>query len=305
MRRYGFTLIELLVVIAIIAILAAILFPVFAQAKIAAKKSVAISNQKQIGLSMIMYTADHDDRLPNLTWADSFGTTNGGSDGRGGFYTIPTPNLQTTTFWNGAQGWPVSIIPYHKNSTAGGTTNSIYVHPQDSARPNFSKPEFRVMLEAINWPNWQNFNQVDTNNARIFPLSYCANINASYTTAVNAAGVWGITAHTGPRTVTSIAAPANTMLVTEYGAGDAWGNGATYSNYYCFFGYGSERWPNGNRFGNGRTMSFMDGHARYVTEPMDTRALLIQLGSGGAEYQRRIREAYAARGLFDMPDREN
>lgn len=63
MKR-AFTLIELLVVIAIIAILAAILFPVFAQAKAAAKKSVAISNQKQISLGILMYTADYDDFYP-------------------------------------------------------------------------------------------------------------------------------------------------------------------------------------------------------------------------------------------------
>ncbi|MBI5705589.1 MAG: prepilin-type N-terminal cleavage/methylation domain-containing protein [Armatimonadetes bacterium] len=62
--KKAFTLIELLVVIAIIAILAAILFPVFAQAKTAAKKSVAISNQKQITTGMFLYTTDYDD-----TWA--------------------------------------------------------------------------------------------------------------------------------------------------------------------------------------------------------------------------------------------
>jgi prepilin-type N-terminal cleavage/methylation domain-containing protein/prepilin-type processing-associated H-X9-DG protein len=60
-RREGFTLIELLVVIAIIAILAAILFPVFAQAKLAAKKTVSLSNLKQIGLAWMMYLNDYDD----------------------------------------------------------------------------------------------------------------------------------------------------------------------------------------------------------------------------------------------------
>lgn len=60
MRR-AFTLIELLVVIAIIAILAAILFPVFAQAKEAAKKATALSNTKQTGTAMAIYTADSDD----------------------------------------------------------------------------------------------------------------------------------------------------------------------------------------------------------------------------------------------------
>ena len=57
----AFTLIELLVVIAIIAILAAILFPVFAQAKAAAKRTVTLSNSKQIGLGSMMYAGDYDD----------------------------------------------------------------------------------------------------------------------------------------------------------------------------------------------------------------------------------------------------
>jgi prepilin-type N-terminal cleavage/methylation domain-containing protein/prepilin-type processing-associated H-X9-DG protein len=61
--RHAFTLIELLVVIAIIAILAAILFPVFAQAKLAAKKTQDLSNIKQIGLSTMMYLNDNDDVL--------------------------------------------------------------------------------------------------------------------------------------------------------------------------------------------------------------------------------------------------
>ena len=62
-KSRAFTLIELLVVIAIIAILAAILFPVFAQAKLAAKKTVAISNAKQIALANFMYMGDYDDAL--------------------------------------------------------------------------------------------------------------------------------------------------------------------------------------------------------------------------------------------------
>jgi prepilin-type N-terminal cleavage/methylation domain-containing protein len=64
--RGAFTLIELLVVIAIIAILAAILFPVFAQAKVAAKKTADISNLKQVGTSTYLYGGDNDDQLGDV-----------------------------------------------------------------------------------------------------------------------------------------------------------------------------------------------------------------------------------------------
>jgi prepilin-type N-terminal cleavage/methylation domain-containing protein len=63
--RNGFTLIELLVVIAIIAILAAILFPVFATARENARKITCVSNLKQLGTSVLMYAQDYDDFLPN------------------------------------------------------------------------------------------------------------------------------------------------------------------------------------------------------------------------------------------------
>ncbi len=63
-RRAGFTLIELLVVIAIIAILAAILFPVFARAREAARRSACLSNMKQIGIGLAMYLQDYDQTFP-------------------------------------------------------------------------------------------------------------------------------------------------------------------------------------------------------------------------------------------------
>src|SRR6201746_543202 len=82
-RSKGFTLIELLVVIAIIAILAAILFPVFAQAREKARSITCLSNQKQLRLGIMMYIQDYDEVLPQnqyyvqgassntrYTWAD-------------------------------------------------------------------------------------------------------------------------------------------------------------------------------------------------------------------------------------------
>jgi prepilin-type N-terminal cleavage/methylation domain-containing protein len=79
MRR-AFTLIELLVVIAIIAILAAILFPVFVQAKHSAKRVACLSNLKQIGLANELYVTDYDDRMPWIPdeWLQLTPTVNAG-----------------------------------------------------------------------------------------------------------------------------------------------------------------------------------------------------------------------------------
>jgi prepilin-type N-terminal cleavage/methylation domain-containing protein/prepilin-type processing-associated H-X9-DG protein len=107
-RRRGFTLIELLVVIAIIAILAAILFPVFAQAREAARKSSCISNSKQIGLGMLMYVQDYDETFPanrpNCSHGDGGGFPYWGQDGNG----IDDFHMQ-------AQWFAFVIQPYIKN----------------------------------------------------------------------------------------------------------------------------------------------------------------------------------------------
>ena len=124
MKR-AFTLIELLVVIAIIAILAAILFPVFAQAKLAAKKAVSISNQKQHGLGILLYSGDYDDMYPrsdtcnlNSSLVPSFNNQPAGTDptifcngkgtdgnGAGGF-----------AFRNNHYSWISWLQPYEKST---------------------------------------------------------------------------------------------------------------------------------------------------------------------------------------------
>ncbi len=76
-HRKGFTLIELLVVIAIIAILAAILFPVFARAREKARQTTCQSNQRQVAAAIQMYVQDHDEALPNAkTWNSAIGVGN-------------------------------------------------------------------------------------------------------------------------------------------------------------------------------------------------------------------------------------
>ena len=102
----AFTLIELLVVIAIIAILAAILFPVFAQAKLAAKKTVDLSNLKQIGTGTMLYAQDADDMFPRGHYNDA------------------------VNYGNNGVTWHEALLPYIKNgakkdSWAGGNQRAI------------------------------------------------------------------------------------------------------------------------------------------------------------------------------------
>lgn len=99
MRKQGFTLIELLVVIAIIAILAAILFPVFARAREKARQSSCLSNVKQQMTSIVMYAQDYDENMP-LTYT------------RVGSYFMPMGGLHSS----GYLPWIVSVMPYVKNT---------------------------------------------------------------------------------------------------------------------------------------------------------------------------------------------
>jgi prepilin-type N-terminal cleavage/methylation domain-containing protein/prepilin-type processing-associated H-X9-DG protein len=115
--RRGFTLIELLVVIAIIAILAAILFPVFAQAREKARMASCLSNLKQIGTGTMMYVQDYDERYPStVAWGRAW---NG----------YPPTNFNSPINW---QYLPDLVDPYVKNKgvwfcpSIGQTTSTAF-----------------------------------------------------------------------------------------------------------------------------------------------------------------------------------
>jgi len=156
-RQKGFTLIELLVVIAIIAILAAILFPVFAKVREKARQTSCLSNEKQLGLSIAQYSNDYDEKIP-------CGFFQGGVGGHA---------------WVGGYGWAGQIYPYTKSVEvfscpdddtyppavsygmnanvilAGATANSIYDVCNNDADPTpvplagFVQPAKTVLLFEV------------------------------------------------------------------------------------------------------------------------------------------------------------
>jgi len=113
LERRGFTLIELLVVIAIIAILAAILFPVFAQAREKARQTSCLSNLKQLGTSFMMYIQDYDERLPGTSWANNRCGLTG--------HWVPAGTIANSPTWRLENG---SLFPYVKSA-------KVYSCPSD------------------------------------------------------------------------------------------------------------------------------------------------------------------------------
>jgi prepilin-type N-terminal cleavage/methylation domain-containing protein len=139
--RRGFTLIELLVVIAIIAILAAILFPVFAQARAKARQASCTSNVKQLSLSFMMYVQDYDENYPFWSWGPSsdVGGCSGPSCGHfesvwfnaiypyvknAGVYKCPSTNDNSTIMQNNMWAW--TTIPFATTTPNNGIVQPLW-----------------------------------------------------------------------------------------------------------------------------------------------------------------------------------
>ncbi len=140
-RALAFTLIELLVVIAIIAILAAILFPVFAQAKVAAKKTSDLSNNKQLGLGFLMYSGDNDDLMP-LAYPGDFGIKK---------FTTPAVRAVNPKPYE-PSAWANSVQPYIKNWAiykSPGAIKDWFPNPNDPG-PSFPNPTGFAMSYTMN-----------------------------------------------------------------------------------------------------------------------------------------------------------
>jgi prepilin-type N-terminal cleavage/methylation domain-containing protein/prepilin-type processing-associated H-X9-DG protein len=193
-HRRAFTLIELLVVIAIIAILAAILFPVFAQAKAAAKRTTDLSNNKQIGLSVLMYMNDYDDTIPLA-------------------YVVPTDN----DWWSARMyDWKDFVSPYVKSGGEPYNNGIPYTVPGNGGI--FLCPISNANWSDISplywgWPAAQGPGDMTTR----WPRAYAMNTDAG----VNENGVGLVASWQGDHLVgvagsdTTLNAPATTMMINN------------------------------------------------------------------------------------------
>jgi len=236
----AFTLIELLVVIAIIAILAAILFPVFAQARAKARAVTCLSNLKQCGTATLMYVQDYDETFPLLV---AIGQV--------------TPASGTDAFWVGADkygnntdanAWQNVIQPYTKNfqllicaenfllnsdPRSGGEGGYAYLHPF----MNFGMSPRSGVHNVTDWKDVYYSQPFGTGPTVTFngiggSMSDSSWDGSNGNTATPSLGLAGI------------AAPANTALITDASAFDWWATGFGPGAYdTAFFGYCVTWWP--------------------------------------------------------------
>ncbi|MGV3615549.1 MAG: prepilin-type N-terminal cleavage/methylation domain-containing protein [Fimbriimonas sp.] len=189
----AFTLIELLVVIAIIAILAAILFPVFAQAKTAAKRTSDLANVKQIALGVTMYMGDNDDAPPLYRVVDN------GAD-----------------WWTSRMhSWKDSTLPYIKNG--GKAYGAGETYKQNGNGGIFQSPMADAPWSDLSPLYWGYPAMTGTGDETTrFARSYALNIDAGFN-ETNGQGIIGAvetgTVKGTAGSATTIESPAGTILV--------------------------------------------------------------------------------------------
>jgi prepilin-type N-terminal cleavage/methylation domain-containing protein/prepilin-type processing-associated H-X9-DG protein len=253
-KNKAFTLIELLVVIAIIAILAAILFPVFAQAKAAAKKTNDLSQNKQLGLASLMYGGDYDDHAMAVPYAATWSTSCPGCG-------------SNTVFTHAEMGlwWTDRLLPYVKSKglfADSSNSDKLYVC-KGYQLPGLNAAESLAYLGG------------DTSTAitsKIYRVTY------TYNEFVSHADNNPLTP--GAASLTGIDEPANTVLL---GPSDNWfGRSSCHSNNdgtvdydwdISTDGWGYEIWGaptlaaltgGAGGYNKGANFAFTDGHAKYA-----------------------------------------
>lgn len=204
--RSGFTLIELLVVIAIIAILAAILFPVFAKARAKARQISCISNQKQIGLAFMQYVQDYDETLPFKRYME---------DGSGFPWNFDAQNK--------SRSWKDLIYPYIKNGGRGvgqDAAGSGTKYTTAGSGGVFECPDNPAAWTA--YSNWWGGTAGPGDETTRFPRSYAVNNFAGYNELGKDKdgkdqGVWPSPndGTNGPGAIVTIQNPASTIMVAE------------------------------------------------------------------------------------------
>jgi len=205
LKRSGFTLIELLVVIAIIAILAAILFPVFAQAKAAAKKTSAISNFNQIDKGVLMYENDNDDLYPVHKYADP--ATGNATGNRVGWQPIM---------------WRELVEPYIKNGMEPFTDVS---DPADGVVDSIPKGG---VFQAVGHPTGRDLIEMH---------------HGLTTGRVEWPGSAGMAAYPfKPLSQTALSRPAETAMLMEKGYNPDWDTGAD-EIYSYWWAWQDGSWP--------------------------------------------------------------
>lgn len=288
--KRNFTLIELLVVIAIIAILAAILFPVFAQARAKARQASCLSNLKQLGLGAMMYAQDYDEILPETGWRGPCSTP----------IVTSTANFNDNQF-SGVYAFPLAVMPYQKNY-------GILVCPSDTDKGGWGKTGstcFEDQLLQMGVPGaFAGMRNVAGAMTKVLPLSYAGNyfLSAAYSTPTTPESITS-----KMRSMSSFAAPANLVYVTDVGSAQL-AAGGTFAGWYIAPGYGIQttvatlgtgRWEKGQRHSGGRTWAFCDGHAKWTKDPSWLTA------TGTPKNQATVTEEYRRMGIYTYPETEN